>query len=323
MRNDEAPSKPAAASTDRIAVLIPCLNEAATIDQVVRAFAAEMPDAEIVVCDNGSTDDTAEIARRAGARVITEARKGKGAALRRLFRAVSADAYIIVDGDLTYDASFAPTMVRAMKEHDLDVVLGARKNLDEDAYRFGHAIGNKLLTGAINFLFNASIRDMLSGYRIMSDRFIRTFPCRSEGFEVETELSVHMLELKVAYQELETEYRARPPSSQSKLRTVRDGIAIARMILTLLVQESPARVFCGCGAVLLLTAAAFFAPVFAEYLATGLVPRFPTLVGAASLGIIGVVSIFSGLILSGVAEGRREAKAMMFNSLKAKRLRRD
>lgn len=307
-------------SASRVAVLIPCLNEAATIGAVVAAFAEALPGAEIYVCDNGSTDGTDEIARDAGAHVVTEARRGKGAALRRLIRTADADAYVMVDGDMTYDAAFAAEMLKAMRERDLDVVIGARKSPEEGAYRFGHATGNRVLTGTINLLFGASIRDMLSGYRVMSDRFVATFPCRSEGFEVETELSVHMLELRAAYAELDTEYQARPEGSQSKLRTVRDGLAIARMILSLLVQESPARVFCGLGAVLLALALILFAPVFSEYLTTGLVPRFPTLVASASLGVVGVVSVFSGLILSGVAEGRREAKTLMFNNAKHRRL---
>lgn len=295
-----------------VAILIPCYNEAETINDVIDGFRRVLPEAEIVVCDNNSTDGTADIASQAGATVLVETRQGKGSAVTRLFRDIDADLYVLVDGDMTYDPASAPAMLSTMQDGKYETVAGARQSQTDAAYRFGHSFGNRLLTGSICTLFNADIRDMLTGYRVFTRRFVKSFPISAAGFEIETELTVHMLELGVSYCEVDTNYQARPEGSESKLSTYRDGFRILVMIARLMVQERPVKVFgsFGLGAVILATI--MFLSILDEYLQTGLVTRLPTLLSSAALGLTGVVSIFTGLILAGVTTARREMKRLAF-----------
>ncbi|MEM7547448.1 MAG: glycosyltransferase family 2 protein [Pseudomonadota bacterium] len=296
----------------RTAIIIPCYNEAETIGGVIAGFRAALPQAEIIVCDNNSTDATASIAADAGAQVLRETQQGKGHAVARLFRDVEADFYVLVDGDMTYDADAAPAMLSRLQSDQLDTVVAARRGRNEGEYRFGHSFGNRLLTGCIRTLFNAQVSDMLSGYRVFTRRFVKSFPVSAKGFEIETELTVHMLELGVSYAEMDTRYVSRPEGSESKLNTVRDGFVILGTIGRLLVQERPIKVFGTAGAVALAVATVLFLGILDDYLQTGVVNRLPTLLGSAALGLTGVISIFTGLILAGVTTARREVKRLAF-----------
>lgn len=302
----ENPSDPA------VAVLIPCFNEEAAIFDVVTGFRAALPEAAIYVYDNNSTDRTIERAREAGAVVRRESRQGKGHVVRRMFADVEADVYVLVDGDLTYQADAAPAMVAKLLEDSLDMVTGVRLANEQAAYRSGHRFGNRLLTGFVSMLFNARVADMLSGYRVLSRRLVKSFPVSSRGFEIETELTVHALELDMAVGEHPTTYLPRPEESESKLNTFADGFAILMTILRLLQLERPLQVFGGLGLILMLLAAGFAMPVVLEYVETGLVPRFPTLIVSASLGVAGLLSVFSGAILSAVAHSRSETRRLFY-----------
>ena len=296
----------------RVAVLVPCLNEAASIRQVVTGFRDALPGATIYVYDNGSEDDTARVAREAGADVRIEPQRGKGNVIARMFRDVEADWYLLVDGDATYDAGVAPEMmVRAEAEH-LDVVIAARKGTDDSQYRSGHQLGNRLFTRIVGMLFGARVDDMLTGYRLMSRRFVKSFPVSSRGFEIETELTIHTLEIGVPFAEIPAPYFKRAADSQSKLSTWRDGFRILRTIATLVSAERPVHVFGGFGMLAMLLALVGFIPVVAEFAETGLVPRFPTLIASTALGIVGLISFFSGLILDGVTRTRRDMKKIAF-----------
>ena len=293
----------------RVAVLIPCFNEAVAIPQVVADFRAALPDARIVVCDNASTDGTAGLARAAGAEVLAEPRRGKGNAVRRLFADVEADAYILVDGDGTYDAAAAPALLARFAAEGLDMVTATRIGA---AWRPGHALGNRAITGAIAWLFGAGAPDMLSGYRVFSRRFVKSFPALAEGFETETEFTVHALELGMPVGHLETVYRERPPGSHSKLSTFRDGTRILLTVLGLLKRERPLPFFglmalglAGLGVLLAL-------PVLAEFARSGLVPRLPTAVLSMGLVLAGLLALACGLVLDTVTRGRREAKRIAY-----------
>lgn len=294
------------------AVIIPCLNEEAAIADVIAAFKRALPGARVHVCDNGSEDATAEVAARAGALVSRERRRGKGHAVRRLLRDTEAEVLVLVDGDMTYDASAAPKLVHYLRDNALDMVIGTRKSGDGAEYRPGHRFGNRVLTGTISTLFNADIRDMLSGYRVLSRRFAKSFPVDSRGFEIETEMTVHMLQVDASYAEVETAYSARPQNSQSKLNTWRDGARIARTIARLMLLERPIQVFGGLGLVAILLGIALFVPVLAEFYETGLVPRFPSLIVSVAFGLTGLISVFSGLILDGTTRTRRDMKRLFF-----------
>lgn len=298
-----------------VVVLIPCYNEAATIADVVRDFRLSLPDAAIYVYDNNSTDRTAEIAAGAGAIVRTERRQGKGQVVRRMFAAIEADIYVLVDGDATYDAAAAPRLIAELMSGPYDEVNGARAAIGAEAYRRGHALGNRLLSGLVSLIFGAESRDMLSGYKALSRRFVKTFPAMSGGFEIETELLVHALDLGVPMSEVETAYRERPPGSTSKLSTVKDGIRILGLILHLVRDLMPLQFFSSVAAVFVLASLIAGAPVVADFIETGLVPRFPTAILAVGLMLIGIVSFFSGLILDSVAKGRREAKLIAYLSM--------
>ena len=299
----------------KIAVLLPCFNEAAAIAQTVKDFRAALPDADIYVYDNNSQDQTAEIARAAGAIVRTERMQGKGHVVRRMFADVEADIYIMADGDATYDAAAAPALIGLLREEHLDMVVGARKSEVDAAYRRGHRLGNKLLTGMLAWLFGRTFTDILSGYRVFSRRFVKSFPVLSAGFEIETEISVHALELRMPVAEQVTAYAARPEGSTSKLNTYRDGWRILMMILTLFRSEKPLAFFGLIGVLLALGSIGLSIPLFLTYFETGLVPRMPTAILATGLMILAFLCVFSGLILDTVVRGRRETRRLAYLSV--------
>jgi glycosyltransferase involved in cell wall biosynthesis len=299
----------------RIAVLIPCLNEALTIGKVIDDFHKSLPGCSIFVCDNGSIDQSAEISRLRGATVLHEHRKGKGFVVSRMFRDIDASIYLLVDGDDTYDPEIAGSMVKLVSE-GYDLVNGVRvAEKTREAYRPGHAIGNIVLTDTVQLLFGDAVTDMLSGYKALSRRFVKSFPVFSEGFEIETEIVVHALELGVSIINLKAPYRSRPPGSQSKLHSFRDGQRILMQILILLKQEKPLLLFSLFGLYLTLMSLAVGIPVIQEYFQTGLVPRLPTALLSTGMMILAFLSFFAGLILDTVSRGRKEAKMLAFLSI--------
>lgn len=295
-----------------IAVILPCYNEEVAIGSVIDRFRAALPEAAIHVYDNRSTDRTAEIARAHGAIVRHEPRQGKGFVVRRMFADISADIYVLCDADDTYDIAAAPVLIEHLVEGGLDMVVGARDAVETQAYRPGHAWGNRLLTGIVRKIFGTGFNDMLSGYRVFSRRFVKSFPAMSQGFEVETELTIHSLELEMPAAELPTAFRDRPPGSESKLNTFRDGFRILRTIVSLLKQERPLLLFGTIAAMLGASSLALGAPVIVHFLKTGLVPRFPTAILAASVMVLACLFFFSGVILDSVARGRKEAKRLKY-----------
>jgi len=297
----------------RIAVLIPCYNEEIAIPKVVADFRAALPQAEIYVYDNNSADRTAEVAEAAGAHVRRELLQGKGHVIRRMFADVEADAYVLVDGDDTYDAAAAPAMVAALLRDQLDMVNGQRvEHGNAETYRRGHRTGNLVLTGLVRAVFGDRIKDMLSGYRVFSRRFVKTFPALAAGFETETEFTIHALDMFMPLAELPVAYKERPPGSTSKLRTYSDGLRILRTILILVKEERPLAFFSSVGAVLVLLGMVLALPVVLTFVQTGLVPRLPTAVLAMGLEMIAVLSFACGLILDSVSRGRREAKRLAY-----------
>lgn len=300
----------------RTAVILPCYNEEAAIAQVVRDFRRALPRAAIYVYDNNSTDRTAEVAAAAGAVVRRETRQGKGHVVRRMFADVEADVYVLADGDGTYDADSAPRLVAKLLEGRLDMVVGSRLSTYEgQAFRPGHRLGNDLLTGFLGLCFGRSFSDILSGYRVFSRRFVKSFPALSTGFEIETELSVHALELRMPTAEVPTPYRARPAGSASKLRTYRDGFRILMMILDLFKEERPLAFFSIIAAGLALASVLLAAPIVVTYLETGLVPRFPTAILSTGLMILAFLSLTCGFVLDTVTHGRREMKRLIYLSI--------
>ena len=299
-------------SAPRIAVLLPCYNEAAAIAQTVAGFRAALPAAVIYVYDNNSSDTTRAVAAAAGAVVRTERMQGKGNVVRRMFADVDADIYVMADGDATYDAAVAPALVAQLIDENLDMVVGARKSEVEAAYRRGHKFGNAMLTGMLTQLFGRSFSDILSGYRVFSRRFVKSFPVLSSGFEIETEMSVHALELRMPVAEQMTAYAARPEGSESKLNTYRDGWRILRTIFNLFRSEQPL-LFFGWIALAFVFLALFMAtPLVLTYAQTGLVPRFPTAILVTGLVILAALSFMSGLILDTVVRGRREVRRLAY-----------
>ncbi len=295
-----------------IAVLLPCYNEEAAIAQTIAGFRAALPMAAIYVYDNNSRDRTTEVARAAGAIVRRERIQGKGAVVRRMFADVDADIYVMADGDATYDAASAPALVARVLDEQLDMVVGSRVGEATEAYRRGHRFGNALLTGMLARLFGRSFTDILSGYRVFSRRFVKSFPVLSAGFEIETEISVHALELKMPVAEIETPYFARPEGSTSKLSTYRDGWRILNTIVTLYRIERPLWFFGAIGALLLALALVLAAPLVVTYSQTGLVPRFPTAILVTGLTILAALNGFTGLILDTVVRGRLEMRRLAY-----------
>ena len=305
------------AAGPRIAVILPCYNEAGAIVKTVQDFCRALPTADIYVFDNNSSDGSAELAVGAGAIVRRVTQQGKGHVVRRMFADVDADIYVMADGDATYDAAAAPSLVAAMLEDNLDMVVGARKSEVEEAYRRGHRFGNWALTSLLKQLFGRSFTDILSGYRVFSRRFVKSFPGLSAGFEIETEISVHALELAMPVSEIMTVYGARPEGSVSKLSTYRDGWRILRTIFTLYRIEKPI-LFFGIIAALLAAAAVILAmPLIITYLDTGLVPRFPTAILVTGLMILATLSGMCGLILDTVVRGRREVRRLAYLTFRA------
>ena len=296
----------------KIAVLVPCYNEEAAIARVVADFHAALPGAAIYVYDNNSKDQTAARAREAGAVVRNEARQGKGNVVRRMFADIEADIYLLVDGDDTYDASASPRMVSQMIEQGADLLTARRIHTDAAAYRPGHVLGNRLLTGLTALLFNVHMPDMLSGYRVFSRRFVKSFPFTAEGFAIETELTVHAVRLMMPMTEMDTRYKERPVGSVSKLNTYADGFRILGTIGYLVREERPLVFFATIAFLFAAVAALIGAPVVSEYLHTGLVPRLPTAVLATGLMVIAFLSLTCGLILDTVTRGRWEAKRMAY-----------
>jgi glycosyltransferase involved in cell wall biosynthesis len=304
----------AEASEPRIAVLLPCFNEEATIAETVRGFRKAVRGARVYVYDNNSTDRTAEAARKAGAIVRSETQQGKGNVVRRMFADVDADVYVIADGDLTYDPDAAPKMIGLLLGEQLDMVVGTRKHKEKEAYRGGHVLGNRIFTGLLASLFGRSFNDIFSGYRVFSRRFVKSFPVISAGFEIETEISVHALELRMPVGEVETRYLARPEGSASKLSTYSDGWRILKTIVTLYRIERPTFFYGMIGLALLLAAIVLSIPLVLTYLATGLVPRFPTAILVTGMTIVAVLCFFAGLILDTVTRGRREVRRLAYLS---------
>ncbi|MDF0520983.1 glycosyltransferase [Bradyrhizobium yuanmingense] len=298
----------------RIAVLVPCYNEEAAVATVVADFRKALPAAEIYVYDNSSRDRTAAVAREAGAIVRSERRQGKGHVVRRMFADVEADVYVLVDGDATYDAPSAPIMIDKLLDEHLDMVVGLRVDQVQAAYRLGHRTGNRMLTGFLSDTFGHAFKDILSGYRVFSRRFVKSFPVLSDGFEIETELAVYALELSLPVAEVETPYYARPEGSFSKLNTWRDGFRILGTMLKLYRSERPLRFFTVIGILLALASIIFAIPIVITFIETGLVPRLPTAVLSMGLMIMALLSVSSGLVLDTVTRGRREMKMLAYLS---------
>jgi glycosyltransferase involved in cell wall biosynthesis len=298
----------------RVVVLVPCFNEEAAVADVVTGFRKALPRADIYVYDNNSKDRTAQIARAAGAEVRSEGRQGKGHVVRRMFADIDADVYVLVDGDATYDAPSAPRMIEKLVNERLDMIVGLRVDQDVAAYRRGHRFGNRMLTGFLSSMFGRAFKDILSGYRVFSRRFVKSFPVLSDGFEIETELTVHALELSMPVAEIETPYYARPQGSVSKLNTYRDGIRILGTILKLYRSEKPLRFFTAIGMFLALVSIGLAIPILITYLEEGIVPRLPTAVLSTGLMIVAVLSVSSGLVLDTVTRGRREMKHLAYLS---------
>jgi hypothetical protein len=296
----------------RFAVLIPCFNEEAAIGKVVTDFRATLPEASIYVYDNNSTDHTMLHARAAGALVRSEMLQGKGHVVRRMFADVDADVFILVDGDDTYDAGAAPGMLQLLLDRQLDMVSAARYPNHQDAYRPGHRFGNAALSAVVRGVFGNGVNDLLSGYRVFSRRFVKSFPAMSAGFEIETEFTVHALTLNMPVQEVRSPYRGRPPDSRSKLNTFTDGLRILRTILTLIEHERPLPFFgCLCGG-LLAFGIGLGMPIVVEFLHSGLVARLPTALLSTGLVLLGFLTLACGLVLDAISRGRKELKRLAY-----------
>lgn len=300
------------ASRPVTAVVLPCLNEAAAVAAVIADFRRALPEAQIFVIDNASTDDTAEVARKAGAVVLSEPVRGKGNAVRRAFAAIEADVYVIADGDGTYDAARAPELIGLLRDGRLDMVVGARRKTADEAYRAGHEIGNWAFNQALKTAFGSSFRDIFSGYRVLSRRFVKSFPAMSDGFEIETEMSVHSILLRMPTLEIDCDYGARPAGSASKLNTFRDGLRILGTVFNLVRLHRPLVFFAIVGGLLMGVALGLFVPILLTYIETGLVPRFPTLIVSVVAGLAGLLAWFCGLILDASARTQVEIRRLLF-----------
>jgi glycosyltransferase involved in cell wall biosynthesis len=320
MQTLDKPSTAARTDEDgqlKVAVLIPCHNEALTVAQVINDFRAALSGAAIYVYDNNSTDETLAVAKANGAQIDRETRQGKGHVVRRMFRDIEADIYVLVDGDATYDAPSAPRLIDALLDGGYAMVVGSRVTSEELSYRLGHQFGNRVLTGFVASVFGTGLRDMLSGYRIFSRRYVKSFPALSSGFEIETELTVHALELELPIIEIDTPYFSRPEGSVSKLNTWSDGIRILLTIVELYRSERPLAFFSLLGVTLAGLSVLLSIPLSATYFETGLVPRIPTAILSTGLMILAFLSVAVGFVLDTVTRGRREVKLLAFLSLPA------
>lgn len=303
---------------NKVAIILPCYNEALAVAQVIQHFNEALPEAELHVFDNNSTDDTIAIARTSGAIVHSVKNKGKGNVVRSMFADVEADLYVMADGDDTYHAPSIKKLIDKLLDDKLDMVVGKREEIGEKTaatYRHGHRFGNRMLTGAVMSIFGGKFTDMLSGYRVFSRRYVKSFPALAKGFETETELTVHALELRMPYDEVATPYGSRPEGSTSKLSTYKDGIKILRTIINLYVSERPFMFFTVVSLILGIISLLLFSGVFIEYLDTGLVPRLPTAILSVALMLSAIISFFSGLVLSTVTLGRNETKRLIYLSI--------
>jgi glycosyltransferase involved in cell wall biosynthesis len=296
----------------RVAVILPCLNEAAAIADVIRGFSKVLPGAEIFVIDNGSTDGTADIARATGVHVLVEPARGKGNAVRRAFTAIDADVYVMADGDGTYDETQAPHLIERLRQDRLDMVVGARRKTTPDAFRHGHEWGNRVFNHALKVLFGSELRDFFSGYRVLSDRYVKSFPALSDGFEIETEMTVHAILLRMPVMEVDCDYRARPAGGVSKLNKYRDGLRILWTIVNFLRRHRPLAFFSVGSMLFLVAGGALFYPVLVEYLRTGLVPRMPTLIVSVGFAVISMLLITCGLILDTTTRTQLEIRRLIY-----------
>lgn len=312
IRRKAATVQAAPAAVLDVAVLAPCYNEALTIAGVVAGFRKELPAARIYVYDNNSSDDTTVVAAAAGAIVRKAPLQGKGNVVRRMFSDVEADVYVLVDGDGTYDPGAVHQLIERLVRDDLDMVCGARVSTSAEAYRLGHTTGNRVLTGLVREIFGRQFTDMLTGYRVFSRRFVKSFPSNSTGFEIETEFTVHALQMRLPTDEIETAYGARPEGSASKLNTIRDGLRILGMIGLLVRDERPLQFFSVAAGLCWLGAAILGVPAVLDYFATGFVPRFPSLIVATGLAMIGIVAFAIGLILDTVSRARLEHRRLAY-----------
>ncbi|OSD43367.1 glycosyl transferase [Salmonella enterica subsp. enterica serovar Gaminara] len=300
----------------KIAVIVPCYNEASSIDKVVSDFKMNLPDADVYVFDNNSSDGTADAAKRSGAIVRHVEYKGKGNVVRRMFADVEADIYVMVDGDDTYEAAAAPKMITRLLEDNLDMVVGTRvENGDEKTYRPGHRFGNKMLTGTVATIFKGSFSDMLSGYRVFSRRYVKSFPCHSHGFEIETELTINALELRMRIGEVATAYGERSEGSVSKLSTYKDGIKILNTIIQLYAYERPLFFYSLIATLFAIVSLLIGGPVLTEFVSTGLVPRLPSAIAAASIMVMAMLSLMCGIISHLITISRRETKYLAYLSI--------
>ena len=304
-------------SPQKIAVLLPCYNEAPCIAGVVAAFRQSLPEATVYVYDNNSKDDTAQVAREAGAIVRTETYQGKGNVVRRMFSDIDADIYVMADGDGTYDASAAPDLIRKLMEEDLDMVVGSRIETDSKAYRHGHKFGNYFLTSMVKNLFGFGFTDILSGYRIMSRRYVKSFPIISSGFEIETEMSVHTLQLRLPVAEVPTHYGVRPEEAPSKLNTYRDGFRILFTIFGLMASERPRLLFGVIAGLLAVISTVLAVPLLVTWVQTGLVPRFPTALLCVGTMLLAAMVFGFGWLLHVITRGRVETKRLAYLAQKA------
>ena len=302
--------------SEKIAVIIPCYNEELAIAKVVQKFRRVLPQAKIYVYDNNSSDKTAEVAAAEGAIVRFEALQGKGNVVRRMFADIDADIYIMSDGDETYDIEKAPLLIKELIDNNLDMVIGSRKEVDLAAYRVGHRWGNVVLTKLVQYFFKHPLDDMLSGFRVFSKRFVKTFPAQAAGFEIETELTVYALSARLPIKEVETDYFARPAGSLSKLSTIKDGFRILLMIVNLIKEERALFFFSMLGILFMIASLVIGIPVIANFMQTGLVPRMPTTVLATGLMICAVVSLLVGFVLDSVSKNRKEARRLAYLNYK-------
>ena len=296
----------------KTAVLIPCMNEEATVAKVVAEISDALPEAQVYVYDNASTDRTFELAQQAGAEVLTEPIQGKGNVVRRMFADIEADVYLIIDGDATYDPTQATVMVKQLVEDDLDMVVGVRSSLSESQIRTGHTLGNRLFNRLYKSLFGSEFSDILSGYRVFSKRFVKTFPAVSSGFEIETEMSVHASQLGLPVSEIPVNYMSRPEGSQSKLRTIKDGYRIFKAMIALLKENRPLLMFGWLSTLSLIAAGSLGVPLLVTFVQTGLVPKLPTAVLATGLTLLALLFTATGLILHSIAKGRIEIKRLAY-----------